>query len=255
MNPELALGTVQFGLGYGIAGRCEPVSSREVKKILARAWELGIRVIDTASTYGSIEKRFQSLAGDHSFNVISKIPAIPSNLSHAATEDYVCESIHNIRLHLGDRLSSLLFHNGLDLLGNNSDIIWQAAVGVLSNTSIRLGVSCYSPDEVKSILARYPITLAQIPGNALDQRIESATYLRDIEVHLRSVFLQGALLLSDDEIAVKLPHAMFEMMTWRQWCHEHELTPLQAALGIAKGLANVKYCVVGVDGLIGQVTR
>lgn len=69
---ELALGTAQFGMRYGIAGRGTRVPAREVQQIFARAWELGIRMIDTAPVYGDIEARFDALTKDYPFAVVSK---------------------------------------------------------------------------------------------------------------------------------------------------------------------------------------
>ena len=81
---ELALGTVQFGLTYGVAGRGEPVPEREIKDILALAWRAGVRTLDTASAYGDIEERLGGLMRDRAFKVTSKIPALPCTGATAA---------------------------------------------------------------------------------------------------------------------------------------------------------------------------
>ncbi len=246
---ELALGTAQFGMKYGISGRDGPVSEKEVRDILARAWALGIRTIDTASVYGDIEERINALTDGYSFQVVSKIPALPSKISRDEVEDYVSESINKMRSSLGSGLSTVLFHNSDNLLSEKGDIAWQAAVKSTHNTPIKLGASCYSPHDMALLRARYPMDAVQLPGNAFDQRLQLAVVPGHIELHLRSVFLQGVLLLSSKEASVKLPRAMTYLSAWRDWCRERDLTPLQAALGLAKGLPHVRYCVVGVDAL------
>ena len=247
---ELALGTAQFGLSYGIANANKLIRSQDVKQILTRAWELGIRVIDTAPVYGDIEARlFDETMSQDGFSVVSKIPAISQKLSKEAVEDHVSESIYKSQSRLRARLQAILFHRGLDLLDKQGEVAWESANRAIEGTGIKLGVSCYSPNELNRIGARFPITIAQLPGNALDQRLVSMKNSSNIELHLRSVFLQGALLLAPQEVSVKLPQAMKEMAIWRAWCDVHGLTPLQASLSIAKGFSNVRYCVVGVDGV------
>lgn len=246
---ELALGTAQFGLKYGITGRGKPIPTEEVRQLLARAWELGVRVIDTAPAYGDIEESLNELTGDYPFVTVSKISAIPQKSSNDAVEDHVSESIYVTQSRLGARLNTLLFHSSDDLLGEQGDIAWQAATKAVHQSSVRLGVSCYSPDEIDMIRSRYPISVVQIPGNALDQRINSFDNGHKIEVHLRSAFLQGILLASPDKVSEKLPQATNAITAWRRWCEERELTPLKAALSLVKGMSNVRYCIIGVDSL------
>ena len=77
---QLALGTVQFGLAYGITGKGQVVPEREVRGILARAWERGVRTLDTAAAYGDIEARLKGLCEGRAFRVISKVPVVPDQL-------------------------------------------------------------------------------------------------------------------------------------------------------------------------------
>jgi aryl-alcohol dehydrogenase-like predicted oxidoreductase len=241
----LALGTVQFGMSYGIAGRGEAVPSAEVRDILGLAWEAGIRTLDTASAYGDIEKRLGALIGERDFRVVSKIPAFsPADKRSAAS--FVRNAVATIRARLGERLAALLFHRGDDLDGPAGPSMWDAAVEAIGSSPITLGVSCYAPAEAAALSRRFPIAVAQIPGNALDQRLFRCPLDRQ-EVHLRSVFLQGLLLLPAEEVAVRAPRVAPAIAQWHKWCGEQGTTPLRAALGIAKGLPGVRYCVVGVD--------
>ena len=99
---------------------------------------------------------------------------------------------------------------------------------------------------------KYPLQVAQLPGNALDQRLR--TYTRDmdgIEIHLRSIFLQGTLLQSEASCIATLPTKLLgALRTWRTWCLEQGISLMQGALSIAKSLPGVRYCVVGVDSLV-----
>lgn len=246
---ELALGTAQFGMKYGIAGRGEPVPEKEVRRILARAWELGIRVIDTATGYGYIEEALCRLMGDHAFKMVSKIPAKPLQSSDSEIEDHVYHSIERIRLRLGERLHAILFHRSDDLLDEGGELIWDSAFEKLMGTNILLGVSCYADSELQRLTNRYPITIAQLPGNAFDQQALGSVGCPDMELHLRSIFLQGILLLDPYEVEKRLPQAKTVVWAWRSWCLSHGLSQLQAALSIVKASTNGRYCVVGVDRL------
>ncbi len=101
---QLALGTVQFGTAYGVAGRGEAVPLREVREILDVAWHLGVKVLDTAPDYGSIERRLSEVAGQHPFRIVSKIPALTKDTSGDPV-GFVKESISRSRRRLGDRRS------------------------------------------------------------------------------------------------------------------------------------------------------
>lgn len=249
---ELALGTVQLGTAYGVAGRGEAVPQHEAEEILARAWDAGIRVLDTAPGYGDIEQRLGALAGERSFAVVSKVPALPAGASSAQTAAFVRGSIARSLERLGARLKVVLFHRGEDLLSEHGEAAWRAAHSACGETDINVGVSCYSPQEAIAIRQRFAIPIAQLPGNALDQRIAqaaAAAELRGLEIHLRSVFLQGLLLIPAERAALRVPGSAAALRGWRDWCAARSLDPLRAALGIAKALPGVRYCLVGVDRL------
>ena len=255
MNPApkengvtLALGSVQFGLAYGVAGRGEPVPADEAREVLASAWEGGIRLIDTAPAYGDIEERLLSLCDGRAFEFVSKIPAVPTD-SGVDVAAFVAESIARSRRRLGPGLRTLLFHRGEDLGGVHGEHAWRAASAALVGSGIRLGGSFYSPASAAAARARFPLTVAQLPGNVFDQRLNTpaAAGLVDVEIHLRSVFLQGLLLDPPEGATRRIPKAAAPLAAWRAWCAQQRLSPLLASLGVARGLPRVSCCLVGVD--------
>lgn len=247
---ELALGTAQFGMNYGIVGRGEIVPINEVECILARAWELGIRTLDTAPAYGEIEARLAPLLNGYPYRVVSKIPALPQAIDLKRAEQTVSESIQKTQERLGGSLTTLLFHNAEDLLGNAGDVIWQTATRLIEGSNIRLGVSCYSPEALLELRHRFHLNVAQLPGNALDQRLRTANGLDNIEIHLRSIFLQGTLLREPDKTSEYLPKKTIEALRlWKAWCVNQGVSALRGALSMAKSLPGVRYCIVGVDNV------
>jgi hypothetical protein len=116
---------------------------------------------------------------------------------------------------------------------------------------VEVGVSCYSPEQLSAVFAENSVALAQLPGNALDQRLSAAPLrgCEEIEIHLRSAFLQGLLLMPQDEAAKRIPEAAEPLRRWHLFCEKLGLSPLQTALGVVKSFSRVASIVVGVDSL------
>ncbi|MBI5258795.1 MAG: aldo/keto reductase [Burkholderiales bacterium] len=245
---ELALGTVQFGLAYGVVGSGQQVADDEARRILAHAAARGVRVLDTAAAYGDIEQRLAGLAGAHAFSVVTKIPPLPEGLSAVGAADFVRQSVERSQARLGPLLRAVLFHSADNLLGPLGDVLWASASTFTTPQGLKLGVSCYGPAQLQQVAERYPVALAQLPGNALDQRLNGHAFPR-IELHLRSAFLQGLLLAPAEQGGQRVPAAAAALQRWHQACELRGLTPLAAALGAVKALAGVRQVVVGVEGV------
>lgn len=239
---KLALGTVQFGLAYGVAGRTAAVPEHEVRDILARAWAAGVTRLDTAPGYGDIEERLGALCGNTPFEIVTKIPALPHGLCEADARYFVTMSIEKSRERLGDRICGLLFHRADDLVETHGAAIWDAAQA----SGFPLGPSCYDAQTLAGLCERLPVKMAQVPGNALDQGV-ARPMRSDVEISLRSAFLQGLLLMPQCEAASRVPAAAGALARWHAHVERSGQSPLSAALSIVKGFGTVDYCVVGVD--------
>lgn len=249
-NSNICLGTAQFGINYGVTGRGEVVPIKEVKQILHRAYELGIRSIDTAATYGCSESNLSKFINNYDFEVVSKIPSLTEN-GLIKDKDILRSSIKNSQNLLGTSLKTLLFHSATDLLGEDGPEIWDTAANLISNTDIELGVSAYSPEEALQLQSKFPIKSLQLPGNALDQRFnESSNRLNNITVYLRSIFLQGLLLHKPERIRNRVSDLIFETLKeWEKWCNLKNMSLLQGALTVAKSMPNINYYIIGVDNI------
>lgn len=243
---NLSLGTVQFGLAYGIAGRHTPVEPAEVRQILELAQSAGITTLDTAAAYGDIEERLSTLCEGLDFQVVSKIPPLPDDLPFQERSKWVAAMSERSVSRLRGRLCGLMFHQARDLLGPDANALWSAASSV-TQEKITLGVSCYRTGELDNIGTHLPVGMAQLPGNALDQQLVG--YYADATLWVRSAFLQGALLMNADDACDILPGGRRWLLAWHAWCQVHGYAPLRAALGLVKSLAGADYCVVGVDSV------
>ena len=73
---RIALGTVQFGLHYGITNQRGKVSADDAKAMLLLASNQGTDTLDTAISYGDSEKRLGEI-GTNGFKIITKLTPIP----------------------------------------------------------------------------------------------------------------------------------------------------------------------------------
>lgn len=247
---QLALGTVQFGLAYGIAGSAQAVPPAEVRAILEDAAARGVRTLDTAAAYGDIEERLAGIVGELPFDIISKIPAIPDELSPAQAQAWALASAQRSLDRLGTNLKGLMLHRASDLHGARGEQIGQALQDWCARNGMAFGASCYDAEQASVLARERGIQLTQLPGNALDQRVAKASEsLQNLDVHLRSAFLQGLLLMPLEQAQHRLPAARQALLAWHQHCADAGLRPLDAALGLVKSFRAVSTVLVGVDSL------
>lgn len=248
---ELALGTVQWGMSYGVHGSPEPPRDSELKEMLELAHGRGVRILDTAPVYGDIEARLGMLCGALEFQIVSKIPAVPASLEPAEAGRWAVSSAATSLQRLGSRLRALLFHNADDLSGSRGESIWSAVSDWAAGMHIRLGVSAYAVDTAAALASRYPVAVVQLPGNAFDQEVAQWSAKRGAGplVHLRSAYLQGLLLMPVERATEVLPHAVPALEKWYRWLDGQGLTPIEGALSIVKGFDGVAACLIGVENM------
>ena len=248
---KLALGTVQFGLNYGIANQSGQVPLPIASQIIALAREHHIDVIDTAAAYGDSEATLGRI-GVRDFRVVTKLPPLPGLLDDvgiwarrqltASFERLGVESVHGLLLHRG---SDLLGPQGRNLFRTLEDL---RASGHVS----KIGVSIYSPFELDQILQVGRVDLVQAPFNLIDRRLLTSgwlTRLKDsqIEIHVRSAFLQGLLLTPVDRIPAKFSPWSAIWQAWAGWQESSGCPALAACLAFPHSFAEVDRVVVGVD--------
>ena len=201
---KLGLGTVQFGCNYGISNKKGQVSYDEISKILDFAQKSGIDTIDTACLYGASEKVLGQfdLSG---FNVVTKTIKVDKTLDRNTNLERFRDAFYASQKNLGYiELYGLLFHEANDLIGVNGYELWELVSDFKEKDYVqKIGVSVYTPEQLIQIIDKFDIDIVQLPLNILDQRflyIMKELKEKNIEVHTRSTFLQGLLLMKDYEI-------------------------------------------------------
>lgn len=248
---KLALGTVQFGLDYGIANEAGQVSLDEAKCILSLAKEKEIDVLDTAIAYGTSEDVLGKASTD-GFRLVTKLPPLPENQNNVV--QWVNEQVHKSLARLGQKkLYGLLLHRSEDLLASQGGQLIHALVNLKNEESVqRIGVSIYSPDELEVVLNKIKIDLVQAPLNVVDRRMETTGWLdrlKDdgVEVHTRSAFLQGLLLIERRKVPQKFSRWSNMWDMWQEHLRELGVSPLEACLAYPLSLEQVDQVIVGVD--------
>ena len=249
---KLALGTVQFGLDYGVANVVGQVQLAEARSMLSLASASGIDVLDTAIAYGTSEEVLGKVGADR-FRVVTKLPSLPP-IDEDGIACWVRDQVEASLARLGQKqIYGLLLHRPHDLLGADSDLLIQALIDLKATGIIeKIGISIYSPDELDPICKKVQIDLVQAPLNVIDRRMETSGWLdrlKDdgVEVHIRSVFLQGLLLMERSKIPQKFSHWSMLWGGWHEKLQDSGVSALAACLAYPLSLEQVDRVIVGVD--------
>ena len=250
------LGTAQLGADYGIANRTGRPDAEEAEDILERAWRVGVRILDTARSYGDSETvigAFLERNPECPFAVISKLEAGVDLADAGAVETAVRES----RDRIGRPLEGMLLLNAA-MLSTLSDGGRDAFRRCIANGLVAaVGVSVYTPEEFKAAMTEDTIDIIQAPFNALDRRlIDQGLIQRAVtagkQVFLRSVYLQGLLLMEPADLPPAMAFAAEPLTRWRRLCADYGLPPLAGALGFVRAVAPDAHIVVGCESA-GQI--
>ena len=254
MSSRLALGTVQFGAPYGIANQIGQVSRSEAAAILDYAVTAGLDTLDTASAYGESEQRLGEI-GVEQWQIITKLPAVPEFCTdvHAWVQSSVLGSLERLRT---PKLYGLLLHCGQQLFGPHGNDLYRALVAIKDEGKVeKVGVSIYAPSELEALWPNHQFDLVQAPFNVMDRRLATSGWLAwlheaGIEIHVRSVFLQGLLLMNPSSRPSTFNRWQPLWQEWDRWLSEQALSPLQACLGFVLAHPEIDRVVVGVDSLM-----
>ena len=249
---KLILGTVQFGLDYGINNNSGKLSEKDVTEILNTAYAYGIKLLDTAEAYGDSQERI----GAYHKNSINKFQVITKFSS----------SIHNLPTNIIDRVkrnietlkvSSLycyMFHNYSDFEKYfkvyENDLLQLKKEGHIK----KIGVSVYTNDEFKKVLENKDIDLIQVPFNLLDNYnkrgdLFSKAKELNIEIHTRSAFLQGLFFKNTEELQDVLVPLIPYLKELQGMCLEnYKINDL--ALSYVYSQNNIDNVLIGVDSVL-----
>jgi aryl-alcohol dehydrogenase-like predicted oxidoreductase len=243
---KLALGTVQFGLDYGVTNLSGQVTIDEVRSILTFAKNNKINTLDTASGYGNSEQVL-GRCGVNNYQVITKTISLENSVDKVIDGFY--ESLEN----LGQKqVEGLLVHDINNIKNKRFDALFSKLNELKQQGLIKkIGFSTYTPEQVNFLLKNFDFDLIQLPFNVFDVRLIEGGQLqalkkKNIEIHARSVFLQGVLLDFDN--------LSDYFLTWKRQFMEYQamvknsgLSLLEYALNFALSIQEIEKILVGVN--------
>lgn len=245
---KIVIGTANFSKAYGF--KRKKISKIELKKIFTYLKKKKIYYFDTASSYGGSEK----ILGQYRLSnnkVITKLPKIEKKNINHFIEKRVKKSLRDTK---ENKLHAILLHSASDLLSKNSDEIFKILKRFKSSKiAKKIGVSSYDIKEVDKIIQKYKIDIVQIPLSILDQRICKNGWIRkiknkNIEIHVRSIFLQGLLLEDLSEIDNKFKKWKKYFKKWDDFCIENSISKEFGALKFVQS-KNIDKLVIGINSL------
>jgi len=245
LSEKICLGTAQFGLDYGINNTRGKIPKNEVFKILGYALQNGIVFIDTAYAYGDSEKVLGEFIKENpngkTLKIISKIPNVEN------IDKVIEETFANLKV---DKLYGYLVHNFNFFLENPPiyDILLKLKY---AGKVEKIGFSLYYPEEYYKI-KDLEIDILQIPYSIFDQRfcnLFEEFKEKKIEVHARSVFLQGLIFKKPEELKGKFSKLKDKLLYINFLSKELDI-PLNAIfLNFVLMNESVDKVVIGVDSL------
>jgi len=248
MNPlnKLILGTVQFGLSYGINNFTGKVSKVDASEILAEAKSSGISILDTSYAYGDSEIVLgELLENDQYFKIVSKLPRTTKN-----PKSIFQETTQRLKK---NKLYGYLVHH-FDYFKENQGI-WADIQTLKKDGRVeKIGFSLYHPSELEYLfLQKMDFDIVQIPYNILDRTFEP--YLKElkqqnIEIHTRSVFLQGLFFKPIDELPEKIKPLKPYLAAMNNFCKEQGITIEELVLNSVIHHPDIDGVLVGVDNIV-----
>ena len=262
---KLCFGTANFVNNYGILKKKNNFPQKKIKNILELLKKNKINNIDTAISYKNVEKKIGHF-NLKSFSIFTKLPKLPKKCI-----DIKKWSLMNINYSLNNlnkkRLPGVFIHHSEDLIGKNKIKLYEALIFLKRKKLInKIGVSIYNFNTLDKILNEFKIDMIQVPFNILDRRLITKNYLnkikkKKIQIHVRSIFLQGILLTNIKKMPKKFLKWKNLFKAWHTWLERNRLSKLQACLNFILSFKQIDLIIFGacsktqIEQIINTVNR
>lgn len=244
MKNKIVLGTVQFGLQYGVNSAGRP-SEEAVKRILTEASNGGIETLDTSSAYGNSEEILgESITPDEEFKIVSKYPKVETSVS-----EMFKGSLKRLKV---KQLYGYLLHH-FEVYKNNPKV-WDEFVALKESGKVqKIGFSLYTPEELQFILEnKSSFDLIQVPFNIFDKKF--LPYMKElhdkgVEIHVRSTFLQGLFFKDRGSLPEKLKPMKKYLFQLDEYSKQSGLSISEIALNYNLQNPYIDGVLIGVDNV------
>ncbi|UCF14546.1 MAG: aldo/keto reductase [Phycisphaerales bacterium] len=250
---RLVLGTAQLGLAYGIANTTGQLGKATAIEIVREAWDNGIREFDTAQGYGKSEsvlgKVLSELGLSEKARIVSKFDPNLDHLNASVLSKSLDESLRRLGV---QSLFGMMLHRE-EMLSLWDEGLAEILDDFVSSGRIRnVGVSVYSPDKAVQALNTEGVAMVQLPANVFDRRFENVCVFqladeKKKKVYIRSIFLQGLLLMQPEEIPPRMAFARPVLQEFESLSNDLGLKRQEIALGYVKSQTPHAKIVLGAD--------
>jgi aryl-alcohol dehydrogenase-like predicted oxidoreductase len=247
---QLILGTANACSKYSI-NQHKKVDKNNLIQILKFANKNKIKTFDTAPKYKNAEK----ILGNLNFSKVNIITKISSASNKDLKVNILKEVLKSKKKLKVKKLYCLLIHDINFFKKKNSKEIARIISEIKKDGIVKkIGFSVYDPKDIDFILKHIKPDLVQIPLSLFDRRFIVTKKIKKlhslgIEIHVRSIFMKGLLLASDNKILRKFSRFEFFLEKFDKWCNKNRITKLQAAINFIKTVKNIDGVVVGVDSV------
>ena len=253
---RLVLGTAQFGMDYGLSNNNGKTNIDEVSRIIKYACQNGISLLDSAPSYGDAEIVLGNVVHNNDIRYVLKTPQFENTnisiLNARTLSDSFFKSLSDIKK---ENAYGLIMHSCNDLLKPGGRLLFKEMESIKSNGFVeKIGVSVYEGWQIKEITEKYNIDLIQIPFNIFDQRLLLNGSLKklkqkNIEIHARSIFLQGLLLMPIDSISNYFLPIRSKLQMIDRVADNLSISKLDMLLSFALSIKEIDQIIVGVNKL------
>ncbi len=249
---KICLGSANFGKRYGYKN--SKIKEREFSKIFKYANSRNIKYIDTAFNYSNSQK----IIGKNSsnFKIITKIPKIPNSISNPQNwiETIILKSLNDLKT---KKLYAVLFHYPPYQIEKQKFFQIVKYLENLRKKKIinKIGISAYNVSEIKRSFLLYKFQIIQFQANILDQKILRNSFIKilkkkGVEIHVRSIFLQGMLLSDITRIPKKFKYLRRILTLFDSWVKKKKISKLTACLNFILSFSMIDKIVLGTNNYL-----
>ena len=233
LKKKIVIGTANFNQSYGLLSH--NVKEHQIKKILKLCRSKKIQYFDTSSSYKSAQNYLSNFTNKNS-KIITKLPPIKLSKSKKEIKKWIDSQLSKTFVKLKTKtIYALILHRPEILLSKKGQFIFDVLNSFKKKGKIKkIGVSVYDFDLLKKIIKKYKIDIAQVPFSVFDQRLKYQknfkNYYGKIEIHCRSIFLQGLIFKTINNLPVRLKNYKKTWVEWKKFLIKNKISPMNAAL-------------------------
>ena len=240
---KIGIGTAQLGMKYGVINNSKKLDLDNFKKILSLSLKNNISIIDTANNYGDSIKKIGHIISKNKFRNKFKIISKISGLRKVNKSNIYSHIFDNINFSLKKlkvkSLEGILIHDVKDLKSKKSTEIFNSFIKLKKKKLVKkIGFSAYKISDVLKYIKKYNFDFIQFPLNVFDQRIldkkiQKKLRFFKVELHVRSIFLQGLLLLSKKELPNNFKNKRI-IKRWHKFLNDNSLDAITTCINFIK---------------------